>query len=113
MAQWTHVTGTIRLDRNAPDEVLDFQFLKRNVPTGLHYRIRHSPKLLNFYNIMVYGDLQDFGESDIPVFQKWLEPIIWNYTIRQLVMHVFVEHGKHHIFYVKYPKTLIHIEQQS
>jgi len=113
---WTHIAGLIRVDwlpLYSEKKVMYFlqRILSKDIPMGSEggikwriQRIRDSPYPVLFANIVLWGDLRDFGISDIEKIEKWLKKVALkmdfaNLPIRQGVVEVQVEFQNRIIYY--------------
>ena len=107
MSTWTHVAGVIRVDAlrgitKTPDFEKIFISLTWehdnkdcNMPMGsegsLEYKVLENPNpdCLAAYNIIIWGDLRDFGVAEIQDIKEWWDRVLkecgW---VRQAILQV-------------------------
>jgi len=97
MSQWTHVIGCIRVDGipSLGDKIEDIEkilgpmclwdswdessTLPRGTEGGLQYRLIEYDKGMCWLLIPIWGDLRDFGKSDVPEIIDW-----WIKTLKEI-----------------------------
>jgi len=123
MSQWTHVNGAIRYDRlrgltelNDLDEIKkllgntvewnssEYEWKNCNVPIGsegsIQYHILENPdkSAVAAFNILIFGDLRDFGRKEVDTIKEWFEKVTINQEVRNAIIEVNVEFGPTLIF---------------
>lgn len=82
-----------------------------DVPSGsegpIEYLIHENPMKSSMaaFDVLVWGDLRDFGEEGVSAIGDWLAGIIvgvreHSMSIRSLIVKVDVEYGPSHTFYL-------------
>ena len=127
MSQWTHVAAIFRLDSlgKISDENIYKTFGKevtwnnlynydesddiKTLPMGsegtLEMSIWHNPDkgCMASTTVSVFGDLRDYGGSDIDKLKEWFNECCEHFMVRQAVMHVIDEYADEPII-VQYVK---------
>lgn len=117
MSQWTHVAAIFRLNSfgNISDESIYKVFGRevsykelfnfdemddtKTLPMGsegtLKMNIWHNPneESIPSTTVSVFGDLRDYGGSDIEKLKEWFNECCENFWVRQAVMHVVDEYA--------------------
>lgn len=107
MSQWTHVAGAVRYDSLPffPDNKQRIQALiQENLPTGSEGPLTVTVEMtddhsLNVANVLIAGDLRDFGSEDVQGVLEWFGRIAkpdksHSLMVRQAVLTIEVEAGE-------------------
>jgi hypothetical protein len=127
MSQWTHVNGSIRIDSlrivgapmpGLPMTVSDIEERlgrvvrfddsewETTVPCGsegsLEYTVTENPDKhhLAAFTVNIWGDLRDYGSGDVHEIEEWLNKVVKDWMIRDLVVNVDVEFSGERIIFV-------------
>lgn len=117
MSQWTHVAAIFRLDSFGTisdesiykgfgkevtwnnlcnyDELDDIKTLPMGSEGTLEMSIWHNPdkSCMASTTVSVFGDLRDYGGSDIDKLKEWFNECCEKFLVRQAVMHVIDEYA--------------------
>ncbi len=117
MSQWTHVAAIFRLDSFGTisdesiykgfgkevtwnnlcnyDELDDTKTLPMGSEGTLEMSIWHNPdkSCMASTTVSVFGDLRDYGGSDIDKLKEWFNECCEKFLVRQAVMHVIDEYA--------------------
>lgn len=117
MSQWTHVAAIFRLDSFGTisdesiykgfgkevtwnnlcnyDELDDTKTLPMGSEGTLEMSIWHNPdkNCMASTTVSVFGDLRNYGGSDIDKLKEWFNECCEKFLVRQAVMHVIDEYA--------------------
>ena len=114
MSQWTHVAAIFRLDSfgKISDESIYKAFGKevtwddlynydesddtKTLPMGIKMSIWHNSDegCMASTTVSVFGDLRNYGGSDIDKLKEWFNECCEQFIVRQAVMQVIDEYTK-------------------